>query len=1039
MKKTSYTIVILFAFLAAFAKDSKSVKYPEDKGEPYFLTNDKDYDKDGISDLEEVQKLQNPFCADSDGDGIPDAKDPNPIVSNKVKQNVHAKIERVGGYPNIVLYKNNKRKVLPMMSFCEGWTANEVSISRAAECGMQVVHLGFDLDEPQNYGNNIKRINWRLKKVLKANPNAYVILWLYTGYTNDFADRFPGDVQRYHDGSNWSSRGPQFKSGPFGSNRIASFASDAFKHYLGGYITKLINSVRSGKYADRVLGLKISSGSTSEWYYLHRWGKIKGVPDYSPAMREAFRNYLRTKYSNDISKLRKAWKSNEKAFDDVHLPSPKVKSKFDSMLVLNPATQQSLIDYWECHNQVLTNHALYYMKVIKTASEGKWLAGLENEIGCRLSNFNGLNKTKQIFRNEHVDFFSAPSAYKNRQPGGIGGIIRYPQTSMLIHNKLIYNENDYRTHLSGIMQSYAGTKTGKETAEAFKVAFGQLLTYGGTGYWGEWEYGSYDDPDITSAFKNMQKIGRFSVKLPRKSVAEIALVYDEESNLITAYDNQRAEALRLSGLPRSGAVYDYLEIDDLLEMKNIPYKMIIFADPVTLTSKERRLIKEKVLNNDRVVVWTALSGVINPDLQSRTAENMNELIGMKLSIHGKKQDLISLTPEGQKLLNTKFDFVCDNIMRESTRIHHKFYMNKRWSYALYGNVEGADVVLGKYKGKAGFGLKKMKDWTSVYVGCNNIDHYVIRGLAELAGVHLYNDNGDALFADNKFLVIHSRENGPVKIKLPEKSYVYEVFDEKEIGNNIDSFIDDIPKFTTKIYYVGSKDELNSNLKLAKEELKLQIARFRKSCNNDATKSSKNYPVSLDKDGIVRDYLYAGPFRKGIEVLDSIKLVDAKSIEKRFKLGQKWALTTDFLESMGGENKAAPVFSSEVIDNGKKLLWKKYSTEGIINNGSDVGIYDNSLMVYFTAFYFKLNEAQKVRLSYAIDDVGVLYCNGVKSNYGKGRKINDNSNIFEAQRGWNRVLLKIYNRGGGHHFAVRITKPDGTPVKCEIGLLPEDKK
>jgi len=45
-----------------------------------------------------------------------------------------------------------------------------------------------------------------------------------------------------------------------------------------------------------------------------------------------------------------------------------------------------------------------------------------------------------------------------------------------------------------------------------------------------------------------------------------------------------------------------------------------------------------------------------------------------------------------------------------------------------------------------------------------------RQLAILAGVHLYNRDGDCIYAGGEYVAIHSREEGCRKIILPERGF-----------------------------------------------------------------------------------------------------------------------------------------------------------------------------------------------------------------------------------------------------------------------------
>ena len=101
--------------------------------------------------------------------------------------------------------------------------------------------------------------------------------------------------------------------------------------------------------------------------------------------------------------------------------------------------------------------------------------------------------------------------------------------------------------------------------------------------------------------------------------------------------------------------------------------------------------------------------------------------------------------------------------------------------------------------KAGFCVKDMGNWTSVYVGASVITAEILRNICRYAGVHIYSDTEDVLYANKHFVVISTREAGKKTIKLPRRTDVYEIYENRLVGKNITEFTETLPAKVTRIY------------------------------------------------------------------------------------------------------------------------------------------------------------------------------------------------------------------------------------------------
>jgi hypothetical protein len=119
------------------------------------------------------------------------------------------------------------------------------------------------------------------------------------------------------------------------------------------------------------------------------------------------------------------------------------------------------------------------------------------------------------------------------------------------------------------------------------------------------------------------------------------------------------------------------------------------------------------------------------------------------------------------------------------------------------------VVYSQGRCKPGFVLKEFADWSSIYIAAPNIPAPVLRGIARWAGVHLYNEQGDVLYATRDLLGVHTLSGGPREFALPHTAeVVYDLFAQKVLAENVDRFCVDLPKVSTQLFFAGERKLLD---------------------------------------------------------------------------------------------------------------------------------------------------------------------------------------------------------------------------------------
>jgi hypothetical protein len=305
--------------------------------------------------------------------------------------------------------------------------------------------------------------------------------------------------------------------------------------------------------------------------------------------------------------------------------------------------------------------------------------------------------------------------------------------------------------------------------------------------------------------RRFREIGEFALRTDRTPSAEIAVLLDDESFFYETVKSDLDFPLifkqRLTGLPRLGAPYDLYMLDDFIEGRLRPYKLYIFLNAIRLDETRRSALKKELRRGGRVAVWIYAPGYID---EVPSLENMQDLTGFRF---GKNDH-----PWPSHLSITEFshpataDLSQDLFWGSDGRLGPQFYVDDPDARTL------GQAVFAQGTCKPGYTVKEFPDWTSIYIAVPNIPSSVLRGIARYAGVHLYGDKGDVLYATRDLLGVHTVAGGKRTFLLPrEVEIVYDLFGKAMIAQDVDSFEVDLKPATTAIFYTGTRAILRSNM------------------------------------------------------------------------------------------------------------------------------------------------------------------------------------------------------------------------------------
>ena len=704
-----------------------------------------------------------------------------------------------------------------------------------------------------------------MEAILKVNPNARFIMRVGIHPPLEWLNENPGELVNYSDGK---LKGVLMytETGVAEYPGVYSLASDKWREDAGEARRKMYSDIAKKPYFDHVVGFFFSAGGTSEWYYRTPMtytsktqyadtGGFDHVPDknyenvygdLSTAFRREFSRYLKAKYGDEET-LRRAWDDPDATFDAPTIPGIDKRYYVDAVdydidhlpfagytgakatlpengtnigHFIDIKKNMDVFDFYRALHLGTANSVIYFGNVIKEISGGDMLTGAFYGAAGSIHffDYSQVGGVHRILTSGAIDFLSSPGVYENRQPGGFTGV-RQVTDSINLHGRIMFAEDDERTHLEGpYYRNYFECYTPEDTANIMKRTLGRNIAQNTYGWWFDQHAGGgrYMSEDIYKVFSEQQKIIKdYYENCDRKKNSEIAFIYDEESYHVISEEcnHQNVELFRNYEIDRIGAPADRYFHNDLSDPRMPDYKLYVFMNTLYLSDAERDEIKKKLKRNNATALFMYGAGVINPDKEEIfSPDNMTDLIGIDMAmVRDAVRGKFKFTEE-DNLFNAGLDkYEVYGDFKRKMWANHASYMNREKNskvtlYPLfYTDDKDANTVARLCEnGLPALSVKKCDGYTAIYCASRYIGSDVMRGIAKFAGCHLYLENDDVIYACESFLTVHSSRTETKKIKLPRKASALEVYEKKYYCENNDEFLCDMKLGETKTFRLEYK-------------------------------------------------------------------------------------------------------------------------------------------------------------------------------------------------------------------------------------------
>lgn len=405
----------------------------------------------------------------------------------------------------------------------------------------------------------------------------------------------------------WEERNPSELSRlPSGDSLRVSYSSEKWRLDAGKAMQALLTWIKNSPYNANLIGIHVAGGMTEEWFFHYK----EHFYDRSIARDNHFRKWLKNRYKNQVSSLRKAWQLPSVTFENATMVDISGTIKGDGLLP-KKGNERSL-DSYAFHTSIMVQNIEYFTRLVKESSDGKLLTGAF--YGYHLFVHDprrGHGSLSDLLECPTLDYLSSPNDY--RRETGLDWMPMAAIRSVQLHGKLWMAENDTRTSLTLYLKDVApeinpkgdwyssGVWKGPESIETsasylWKNA-GRMLAYGYGGWWFDMWGGWFSNPELLSVFKRVnllsEKAGSLRQNNHKTYKPEIAVVVDEKLQFYDATFGKVTGSLLANryALGNSGTSFDVFLRSDLDSLANKRYKVIWYLGLHELTAAEKKRIQ----------------------------------------------------------------------------------------------------------------------------------------------------------------------------------------------------------------------------------------------------------------------------------------------------------------------------------------------------------------------------------------------------------------------------------------------------------------
>ncbi len=684
------------------------------------------------------------------------------------------------GHPEIII---DDEPVAPLFFFGNIDTAASEKrvceqIRQAASAGVHLHSLLLDLPVSVPMVSHGVTEALRLLHLVRQNdPNGYLMFRVVFSPPPDWQKLYPEAMTTYADGSTGDP----------------SFASERYWQEAEAALTLLVRHLEVSEEARSIIGYHLDC---REWFYEFQRGY-----DYSPAAQEAFRQWLRARYKNDLVALRASWHDGSVTFTSASVPTYHAVSNPPTVLY-EYRRGQRYVDYLRFASDVIARRIITLSRTVKRNSENRRLVAVS--YGYLLDfpvPHSGHLALSEVLSAQSIDLICAPVSYRDRRPTQPGSV-PVPVASVRLRGKLFVLEDDTKPHTSQntTPDDYNPRCSDAEATRNVRLrnCTTALTHHAGIAWMDLWGEGWAEDNELWQMAQRLRELYLPHIRGRLPEAPEVAVIVDEHSLTRIQSPTALLEPLVLQQqevLARAGIHYGiYLQSD--LTRKAFPEaKVYLFLNPIEVSGDVREAIRERLHRDGKVLVW--LYAVALYDENGYTSDGPRDVAGIAIKAQPWNSETGSIIsndrhPITERLRNKQIG------VRE--RVNPSFYV-----------LDEKVTVLGEYlqTGLPSIAVKDMGNWRSVFIGERQLTVDLVRGLCRFAGVHVWSQSSDAVRVAPPFIAVHSVGDGVVHLQLPQRQVVYDLTEGRLLAEDASNLRLNMRTGQTGLYVVGSYEQLTA--------------------------------------------------------------------------------------------------------------------------------------------------------------------------------------------------------------------------------------
>lgn len=628
------------------------------------------------------------------------------------------------------------------------------------------------LIEPREDGTlDTKPFDEQMERLLSIDSQLMLMLRIIRFPPDWYLKKYPEEMMVHLD----SRTGIPINENPL--SRRPSFSSKKFRKDNLEWIDKIVRYAET-KYSRNIMAY-FYHGGVIEWAY--QWAEV--LSDYSRPQQKGFQEWLKEKYKTNQA-LREAWNDNEVSFDTVEIPRNRTRT-YNQPALFHPQKDRNVIDYLYFHSEIVADACVeaggQFKNTLKDLGQekivGTWY-GFDFWPATHPAHVHnsGHHAMHKVLESPHIDFLGLIHSHHERTPGGMW-LQHYAAGSVALHGKLSWEEEDTATYmLDEELGWQEKIPTLRQSIGVLARNFAGTLSVAGAEYWhdfsGERWFGS---DELVEEIAKYAKIAEEDLKKPFRSGSQIIVFSSKESFPYIRQDRPLTDSLlsrQISELSHIGAPIDVYYLEDIPKLadegKLGQYRMAVFMNALKLSDEVKQAIQNNLAKNDRTLLWLYGTDCVTPEGYS--AEQMGEMIQMPVEILEKQQPLKAVSHLTGTLIQYGEDEPLCPVFTGKTNTEGKIE---------HDNVE----VLGWYLQPThpAFLRRKLSSWTSVWSGAPALPALVLQKLAREAGVHIYAETGDQVFAWNDMFALHAAFKGKRTVTFSKEVDVKDVIADKIIA------------------------------------------------------------------------------------------------------------------------------------------------------------------------------------------------------------------------------------------------------------------